>query len=263
MELGTKLRQARLDAGLSQRQLCEGIVTRNMLSQIENGAAKPSMDTLRLLAARLEKPLSWFLEENALTSPNQEVMDLARSALEEDRWADVLKALEDFRGPDDSFCREAALLRYLALTELGASALEEGRLPYARTLLCQAGEVSCVYITEAMEQRRRVLLVRSGGDAPLPDCDEVLLLRAQQAHKEGRPERALVLLQACEERRHRWQLLCGLAHMARKDYAAATEHLLAAEEEYPAQTRPRLEEAFRELGDFKRAYEYACKNRGI
>ena len=40
MELGTKLRQARLDAGLSQRQLCEGIVTRNMLSQIENGAAK-------------------------------------------------------------------------------------------------------------------------------------------------------------------------------------------------------------------------------
>ena len=97
----------------------------------------------------------------------------------------------------------------------------------------------------------------------MPDCDEVLLLRAQQAHKEGRPERALVLLQACEERRHRWQLLCGLAHMARKDYAAATEHLLAAEEEYPAQTRPRLEEAFRELGDFKRAYEYACKNRGI
>ena len=35
MTLGEKIRQARLEAGLSQRQLCGGEVTRNMLSQIE------------------------------------------------------------------------------------------------------------------------------------------------------------------------------------------------------------------------------------
>ena len=39
MELGEKLRQARLAAGLSQRQLCGDVITRNMLSQIESGAA--------------------------------------------------------------------------------------------------------------------------------------------------------------------------------------------------------------------------------
>ena len=53
MELGQLLKQARLEAGLTQRQLCGGKITRNMLSQIENGSAKPSMDTLRYLAERL------------------------------------------------------------------------------------------------------------------------------------------------------------------------------------------------------------------
>ena len=52
MELGEKIKQARLEAGLSQRQLCGDTVTRNMLSQIENGSARPSMDTLRFFAAR-------------------------------------------------------------------------------------------------------------------------------------------------------------------------------------------------------------------
>ena len=50
MDLGQKLRQARLEAGLSQRQLCGEEITRNMLSQIENGTARHSMDTLRFLA---------------------------------------------------------------------------------------------------------------------------------------------------------------------------------------------------------------------
>ncbi len=63
MTLGEKIRSARLDAQLSQRQLCEGIVTRNMLSQIENGSAKPSLTTLQALAQRLGRPLSYFLEE--------------------------------------------------------------------------------------------------------------------------------------------------------------------------------------------------------
>ena len=52
MALGQQIRQVRLDAGLSQRQLCGGLITRNMLSQIENGNARPSMDTLQQLAQR-------------------------------------------------------------------------------------------------------------------------------------------------------------------------------------------------------------------
>ena len=63
MELGEKLKQARLDAGLSQRQLCGDTITRNMLSQIENGTANPSVATLQVLANRLGKPITYFREE--------------------------------------------------------------------------------------------------------------------------------------------------------------------------------------------------------
>ena len=70
MELGQKLRLARQEAGLSQRQLCGEVITRNMLSQIENGSAKPSMETLRYLAGRLGKSVSFFLEEDAVLSSN-------------------------------------------------------------------------------------------------------------------------------------------------------------------------------------------------
>ena len=81
MTLGEKLRQARLEAGLSQRQLCGEEVTRNMLSQIENGSAMPSMSTLAYFAQRLGRPVSFFLQEDAICSPNQERMERARTAL--------------------------------------------------------------------------------------------------------------------------------------------------------------------------------------
>ena len=45
MTLGQKLRQTRLSKGLSQSQVAGDCVTRNMLSQIENDQASPSMRT--------------------------------------------------------------------------------------------------------------------------------------------------------------------------------------------------------------------------
>ena len=90
MELGQRLRQARLEAGLSQRQLCGEEITRNMLSLIENGAAKPSMKTLRYLADQLGKPLSFFLDEAA---PEHDRILEAAHAL--DRAEEALAAGKD------------------------------------------------------------------------------------------------------------------------------------------------------------------------
>ena len=100
MELGEKLRQARLEAGLSQRQLCGEIITRNMLSLIEHGSAKPSMETLKLLAARLGKPVSYFLDEEAITSPNQSVMESASGRYDRKEWEEAALVLEGYRAPD-------------------------------------------------------------------------------------------------------------------------------------------------------------------
>ncbi len=63
MTLGDKIKQARLQRGLTQSALCEGGITRNMLSRIENGTALPSIDTLEFLAGKLGIPTGYLLSD--------------------------------------------------------------------------------------------------------------------------------------------------------------------------------------------------------
>ena len=53
----------------------------------------------------------------------------------------------------------------------------------------------------------------------------------------------------------------GKTALALGEYGAAAEMLGRAEEGFPREAVPLLETCYRELGDFKRAYEYACKQR--
>ena len=64
--LGEKLRRLRTQKGMTQSEVSKGIVTRNMLSRIENGAALPSLETLAELADRLGVPCGFLLSESAL-----------------------------------------------------------------------------------------------------------------------------------------------------------------------------------------------------
>lgn len=53
MKLGEKIRSARLNAGMTQADLAGDFITRNMLSQIENGLAMPSLQTALYIADKL------------------------------------------------------------------------------------------------------------------------------------------------------------------------------------------------------------------
>lgn len=223
MELGEKIRQARLEAGLSQRQLCGGEITRNMLSLIENGSAKPSMKTLGYLAGQLGKPLSWFVDEKA---PDQ---------------AELVQSAENLR--------------------LAVEALEQGKHLYAAQLL--------EGVTSALLRREGLLMMgKLPGYSPaeicekLPSLDEELLLRAECALQQKKWNRCGVLLAAAEDWENpAWVRLTGRLQLAQGHYREAVPYLLRIEEIWPLETARELETCFRELGDFKRAYEYACKQR--
>ena len=263
MELGKRIREARLAMGLSQRQLCGDAITRNMLSQIENGSARPSMDTLRYLSGRLGKNVSYFLEEETVTSPNQQVMADARRAFRDGQWEGVLTALEGYREADPLFDEEAGLLRYLALTALAEQALDRDHRPHAAGLLEQAEQACSLYITPALERRRLALQARATGRwSGLPSIDDELLIRAEGALAEGDHLRAAALLDGAGDRSGpRWNLLRGRAYLAAAEYAAAAKCLHAAEACHPAETAPLLEICYRELEDYKMAYTYACRQR--
>lgn len=218
MELGEKIRQARLAAGLSQRQLCGEEITRNMLSLIENGSAKPSMKTLAYLASQLGKPLSWFL--------------------------------------DDQSEQERQLAQGAELLRRAGEALGEGKQELARELLTQ---LDC----PPLNREKWLLMAKLPGANPveickkLPSLDEELLLRARAALETGGLGRCESLLNAVEHPDSSWMLLAGRLCIAQKDYSKAAEHLKQAPD--TPETWLLLETAFREMGDFRNAYEYACR----
>lgn len=268
MDLGIKLKQARLEAGLSQRQLCGDEITRNMLSQIENGSARPSMATLSYLAARLGKPVSFFLDEDAVTSPNLQVMDNVRRAWEAGDLFAAAKSLEAYRSPDPVFDREKMLLDRLTRLALAEKALSEGRTLYAAEILEQLGTLQSGYCGDALERQRLLLSARAMPARrreicrELPSLDGELLLRARNALDMGQFDRSEHLLEAAENKETPdWNFLRGEVHLAREQFAEAAACYHRAETTYPGKTAPRLERCYRELENFKKAYEYACKQK--
>ena len=264
MEISRRLKQARLEAGLSQKALCGDRITRNMLSQIENGSARPSMDTLRYLAQRLGKPLSYFLEEETVTSPNQALMERVRTA----EPSEALALLGDYKGPDPTFDPERWLLEALTCLTLAEEALRQQRSRYAKALLERA-EVSgsrTPYYTEDIRRRRLLLLHKAGErvtEADLPDLTPELLLRARAALDAQDFPRCAALLACAQTHTLQWHHLKGCMHFAQRDYAAARVCFEAAWDADPVFCCARLEDCCRELGDFAGAYFYACKLREL
>ena len=191
MELGEKLRQARMAAGLSQRQLCGDVITRNMLSQIEHGTAKPSMDTLKYLAARLEKPISYFLEEELDTAPLEAMKKLhqAEEALQQGKHRYAAQLLETV----DTNLPELQRQKLLLAARVPGADLDS---------ICRQ----------------------------LPSLDAELFLRARNAYAGGQWSRCLHLLESMEKRNDPWQVLRGKLYLEQGNPAAAAECFLRAEE---------------------------------
>lgn len=269
MELGQRIRQARLEAGLSQRQLCGDTITRNMLSLIESGKARPGMDTLLVLAQRLGKSAAYFLEQDAVCSPNQSSMDSARKAYTQADYDRVLQILEGFCLPDDVFQGEMYLLRALSLIALARQALDQGRRPYAKTLLDKAAQAGgqTPYYTPETEGRRLLLAALAAPEdaaqnvAAMPGLEQELLLRGQVAFSQGQFHRCIKLLDAVEKPSDRWYLLRGAAALELGQPKEAAQFLHKAESALPQLCAPLLERCYRELEDYKTAYAYAVKQR--
>ncbi len=253
MTLGERLKQARLSAGLSQRQLCGKDLTRNMLSQIENGKALPSLDTLMLLASRLHLPVSHFLGEPV--SQNGGKMAQARRLYAAGQPRQALDALSDYKSPDELLDNEYRLLRKLCYQALAAEAIRQQRYPYARELLKTAGELPSFYPVEGLP----LLAAMAGVDDPLPSLDETLCVYAELALRTGDPQRAQALLAAAETRDARWYTRMGRSLFAQNAYEEAAAMLQKGEQ--TKEIYGILEICYRELGDFAKAYDYACRQR--
>lgn len=264
MELGEKLKQARTEAGLSQRQLCGKEITRNMLSLIENGTARPSMKTLQYLAGRLGKSISYFLEETAVLSPNQEIMETVRQLYDSGHFPEAARLLKSYQSPDPVYDREKEILWSLLQLELAREAIRQERFLYAAEIL-NLISVETAYFSEALNRQKLLLLGSIPGQkvaAQLPSIDIELLLRAEDALSRKNFSRVSHLLEAMEHQEDpKWHLLRGEIYLQQKNWQAAADHLVLAESVFSREVYPLLETCYRELKSYEKAYEYACKQR--
>ena len=120
MTLGEKLRSARKSRGLTQKQVAGDRITRNMLSQIENDLAAPSMKTLHYLAETLGVSEGWLMTDAASGSELSAAREARRSGYSEQAY----QIAEGQPGTSD----EKSLLLCTAALQMAEKSLAEGDL---------------------------------------------------------------------------------------------------------------------------------------
>ncbi|MBQ7354294.1 MAG: helix-turn-helix transcriptional regulator [Clostridia bacterium] len=158
MTLGQKIRSLRKERGLTQAALCGEHMTRNMLSQIENDVATPSLQTVCFLAKQLTVPVGYLLDDgaDALVYRKAGLIDQIRAHYASGRWQDCIddcKQLSDF---DD----ELALLLADCYLQEGLTAFYKGHLESAAHLIdtCLRFTARTCYPKDAIRERADALL---------------------------------------------------------------------------------------------------------
>ena len=84
MNIGKKIKELRTKKLMTQAELAGEVITRNMLSCIENGSATPSLGTLKHIASKLGVPVGYLLAdeaEEALYAKMSETRDIKNAYL--------------------------------------------------------------------------------------------------------------------------------------------------------------------------------------
>lgn len=96
--IGQQIKALRKEKKLTQSQLAEGIITKSMLSMIENGKAEASMRSLREIAKRLDVPVQSLLVDarEADLQKSVEEIESTQGTLQSWKDEDVQQALRPY-----------------------------------------------------------------------------------------------------------------------------------------------------------------------
>ena len=282
MTLGQKLKQTRLARGMTQSQVVGDRITRNMLSQIENDLASPSVGTLEYLASVLHVRLSWLLADEqgeAEAGRTQRLRELLKSG---DYSACLELAPE--HTPDD----EQALALAMAAAQCAQRALEAERFDTARHLAQQGllWNAGSIYENAQLTLHLRQILARCAqaagpGQEQSAFSDYRQLYTAQPARvryhltaaryqlERGKTAAAEAELRAVaappEEALAEYRIVQARLAAAGGRFAEAMDALRQASADGPLpkllerELLQTMELASRELQDYKTAYECAAR----
>ena len=146
-ELGRRIKEARLAKKLTQSDVAGTFITRNMLSQIESGAANPSLKTLEYLTSVLDIPIQALMpdgkgEENCVNSDSpllQKLLDCKR-LYSEGEYSQAVKAAEELA--DSELSDEAFAVTARSYITMAEKAEKQGDLSAAADYANKAYEMA-------------------------------------------------------------------------------------------------------------------------
>ena len=126
MNIGEKIKEARLKNKMTQNELCGDKITRNMLSAIENGKAVGSLDTLTYLADRLDISLSYLFSDDtdSFFFEKKARMPKIRAALDEKNYNLCISLIMNLGKQDN----ELSFILATCYFELGVQSVKFGCL---------------------------------------------------------------------------------------------------------------------------------------
>lgn len=192
--LGKKIKTLRLERKMTQSELAGETITRNMLSQIENGVAQPSVSTIIDLAKKLDTPVEYFFSENGDLDDFKKLGAITRikKYYAAGDYAKCISRLDALGVSDD----ETEFLYAKSCFARGTDAYRKGMLRSAVSFLEAAIEHGdrSVYVDDALgavaRQYLRVIEFVSTKDASLV-CEEEFSDRCERYKEDIRYIRAI------------------------------------------------------------------------
>jgi tetratricopeptide (TPR) repeat protein len=259
--LGERIRTRRKELGLTQAQLGGADVSKAFISLVEKGRAKPSLDTLSVLAQRLQKPVGYFLERGTTLGAKALRVTVA-SAWVKIKQAEFTDAAETFEealaliGGDEDRATQAECYLGLATALAGLRQHDLARRNATRGGALAESVGAAHHLVRLHQvvgviayQERRLLEARGHFteayrrfeevDHPDRGLGGILLYNIGNTHMELGDHveaarwyrRAMAALESAEDM-HRLGLVhvqLGVAERERGNYDAALEHLNRAE----------------------------------
>lgn len=286
MNLGEKIKAARLERHMTQKDVVGDYITRNMLSKIENGSATPSVKTLEYLAGALGLPAGYFMNDSTGDELTPGSVASARIHFQNREYDGCIRVLEglDMNG---GYKDEAMLLLSRAKISLSKKAMTDGRYEEAIRLAREAlsHNKDTVYFSAAFQTEALLLVARCTmelhGDFQKAMDDYQAAYQDQglgefyrltmaeyyidQGDLDSAKKEMDSITRLSEATKPAYLMLQGRMELKDNQYEQAARQLEKAEQlarttgsnYFMSGLYAMLEQCYREMEDFKKAYHYA------
>lgn len=283
-ELGQKIKNARLEMGMTQKELCGDDITRNMLSRIETGNAYPSLETLCVLASKLGMPPGYFMDDcvDGEELRNGRLLSTIKNEFSRGNYSLCLDYAKGLNGYDD----ELRLINIVCSFKCGVERMMAGELRRAVQFfdavvdyLSDGEDIFLGYRADAKVYSAYInsffAHTAPGEDAetiaPVLKCEgsgnDIVKIAAISEMLKSGAESAVRLLSVTEFSEKRYRAFCeGMILCEKGEFRSAKKRLLSV---IDGQIVPMLsvwcmsllEKCSAGIGDYENAYAYSIRRR--